>query len=125
MPRIGRYWDGHGGIYAGILGMPDADYHLILGEQTKRDVIWALAADWALTVHADELNDFRLPTRKEAALLYANLQDHFEDRWFWTGEPYPPDSKCAWVQTFGYGRQADARLTDACRACAVRIERCE
>lgn len=125
MPRIGRYWDGHGGIYAGITRGEDADYHLILGvTQTARDVIWKDAYAWSKMQSADGHTEFWLPNRRQAALLYANLHDMFEDLWYWTCELYPPDEKCAWVQTFGYGRQADARLTDACRACAVRIELC-
>lgn len=122
MPRIGRYWEGHGGIYAGITATREGDFHLILGEQTKRDMPWQLGSDWAKAYTADGHLDFGLPTRKEAALLYANLQSQFPDLWFWTCEPYPADPECAWVQTFGYGRQADARRFDACRACAVRTE---
>ena len=124
--RIGRYAEGKGGIYAGVVRMEDGDYHLFVAEVgTKRDVIWKNAMAWAQGVSIDGHSDFALPTRKQAALLYANLQDGFEDRWWWTSELYPPDEKCAWVQTMGYGRQADARLTDACRACAVRVERVE
>lgn len=132
-PRIGQTWIGEGGIYAGITrrgayAHPDLtderDCHLIVASPAlwlKRDVIYGYACDWARHFQADGHADFRLPNRREAALLYANLQDHFEDMWYWTLDPYHADSKCAWVQTFGYGRQADARMTDACRACAVRI----
>lgn len=123
--RIGRYWEGHGGIYAGIIGGGDkGDFHLIESvEEVRRDVTWNDARDWAHSVLADGFNDFRLPHRDEAALLYANLKNQHEDLWYWCDDVYPADDRCAWVQTFGYGRQADARKTDACRARAVRIER--
>lgn len=121
-PKIGRYWDGMGGLYAGVLR---GDFHLILAEvDTKRDVIWQKAQSWAGSLIIDKWHDFRLPSRMEAALLYANLQDKCEDRWTWTGDDYSADKTCAWVQTFGYGRQADARKTDACRARAVRAFPC-
>lgn len=125
-PRVGRYWDGHGGIYAGITPGKDCDYHLILSlEDMKRDVIWENALVWARAARADGHSDFDLPDLKQAALLYANLKECFDPVWYWSRDPYPPDLKaCAWVQTFGYGRQADARITDACRARAVRVEPC-
>lgn len=71
-------------------------------------------------VYAKALPEFRLPTRKEAALLYANLQEWFAPMWYWTSEEYPPDRECMWVQTFGYGRQADLRKTDGAHVCLVR-----
>ncbi len=122
LPRIGNEWPEAGGIYAGIVRAHPVDCHLILAkEDLKRDIIYGNACDWARSVVADGHTDFRLPIRREAALLYANLQDCFEDLWYWTLEPYHADPLCAWVQTFGYGRQADARMTDACRARAVRV----
>ncbi len=123
IPRIGRYWDGMGGIFAGMIRHDFNDCYLILSEDDlKRDMTYRVAVEWANKVHSDGRNDFRLPMPNEAALLYANLKDKFEDLWYWTCEPYHADKTCAWVQTFGYGRQADARMTDACRARAVRIE---
>lgn len=122
--RIGRYWDGQGGIFAGITPKADGDYCLIRGNLAQqRDVIWREAREQADAFQADGHFDFRLPTREEAALLYANLRGEFEDKWYWTGDTYHADPKCAWVQTFGYGRQADARMTDACRVVAVRVFR--
>lgn len=124
--RIGRYIEGKGGIYAGIVVGTEFDSHVYVAvEQTKRDVIWFAAKEWAQGLAVGGLSDFFLPTIQQGALLYANLKPNFEDRWYWLRELYHADKNCAWVQTFGYGRQADARLTDACRACAVRTERCE
>ena len=122
MPRIGELWEGHGGIYAGIVR---GDFHLILKDAKKiTDLPYAQAVEWATKIH-DKFKDWRLPTRQEAALLYANLQDQFENAWYWTGDQYPPDDACMWVQTFGYGRQADLRKTDGARTCAIRTEPCE
>ncbi len=126
MYRIGRYAEGKGGIYAGIIVGTEFDSHVYLYPQlTQRDLIWTKASKWANETISDGHQDFNLPTCRQGALLFANLKDRFPDLWFWICELYPPDMHCAWVQTFGYGRQADARLTDACRACAVRTERCE
>jgi hypothetical protein len=123
--RIGRYWDGHGGIYAGIARGTDYDYHLILAENDmRRDMPYKAAVDWCRYVSADGFRDFRLPNRAEGALLYANLKDKFSDFWHWTSEDYPPDAECKWAIAFAYGRNADARMSDACRARAVRIEPC-
>lgn len=124
-PRIGRYWDGEGGIFAGIARGKAFDYNVILSlEDGNRDVIWTAANEWATRIELDGHCDFRLFNPPEGALLYANLKDFFEDRWYWTDTLYPADNLCAWVQTFGYGRQADARLTDACRARAIRTFPC-
>lgn len=125
IPRIGRYWDGQGGIYAGIARGQAFDYHLILSiEDGKRDVIWTAANEWTNGIEFDGHRDFRLPTRSEAALLYANVRDHISEHWHWTNEEYPPDKECMWAEAFSYGRQADCRKTDACRARAVRIFQC-
>ena len=126
MPRIGRYWEGHGGIYAGIARGEDCDYHLILAEDDeKRDMTWERAMDWAVNLVHEDFCDYNLPTRAEGALIYANLKDKCNDGWMWTCEPYPADNECAWVIAMAFGRNADARLTDACRARAVRTEPCE
>jgi hypothetical protein len=123
--KVGETWQG--GVYAGITHKNE---HLVLmfPHQSKRDMTCVDAFDLAdhrnVAIHTSK-PIWRLPTRKEAALLYANLQDWFEDMWYWTGEAYHADTSCNWVQTFGYGRQADARRTDACRVCLVRSFPCE
>lgn len=123
--RIGRYADGKGGIYAGIVRGADADRHVFLAEQsTGRDVIYETARTFAASVTADHHSDFRIPTRDEGGLLYVNLRYLLNDGWHWTCEEYPPDRECMWVIAMAYGRHADARKTDACRARAVRTEPC-
>jgi len=109
-PKVGETW--RGGIYAGITRNNE---HLVLQypHASRRDMTFI---NGGMSIESG----WRLPTRAEAALLYANLQEWFEDMWYWTSDEYPADNRCHWVQTFGYGRQADARDTDACRVCAVK-----
>ncbi len=75
-PKVGQYWIGMGGIYAGVArGLGGApDHHLILcTEDPKKDCTWQAALDLAKTITADGHADFGVPTRFESALLYANL----------------------------------------------------
>jgi Protein of unknown function (DUF1566) len=106
-PKIGEYWTGQGGIYAGVArGLEGApDYHLILcKEDPKKDCTWQAALDLAKTITADGHSDFRVPTRFESALLYASLHDQFEaDRWHWTSTQY--SENYAWDQYFHDGYQ--------------------
>lgn len=111
MPRVGETY--RGGVYAGIT-KDSEDLVFMFPHAIGRDVI-ASDADKALT------DGWRLPKPHESALLFANAKGYFDDRWYWTSEPYPPDPElCRWVQSFGYGRQADARVTDACRVVMVK-----
>ena len=87
-PRIGEYWRGQGGIYAGVArgenGQPD--YHLILDDGgPQQEFTWEAAKACAQRVIADGHQDFTLPTRSESALLYTNLRDKFNPNyWHWT-----------------------------------------
>lgn len=106
-PKIGEYWPGQGGIYAGIARGWNgaADYPLILGiDAPAISVKWQAAIDHAKTIEADGHCDFRLPSKTESALLYANLKDLFDtDHWYWVGEQYSEDT--AWIQFFNDGHQ--------------------
>ncbi|MBK8916398.1 MAG: DUF1566 domain-containing protein [Phycisphaerales bacterium] len=63
-------------------------------------VTWQEAIDWAKSVGGE------LPTRFEAALLYANVRDKIDpDYWYWTGTPLAGDERYAWGQYFSYGYQ--------------------
>jgi hypothetical protein len=117
IPTIGSTWQG--GKYAGISrgedGQPDA--HIILLEaQPSGDLNWQDATSWAAGLG----NDARLPTKVEAALLYANLKAEFETSdWYWTSTPYSASD--AWVQYFRYGSQGNYYLKSTERLCrAVR-----
>jgi len=122
--RIGWDWEEHGGIFAGVARsyseLPDMGVILCKAD-TRRDMPWEHAMQWAAELRAEDFGDWILPTHQIAALLYANLKDHFDDKWYWCSDAYPQDVTCRWVQTFGYGRQADARMTDGCRARAIRL----
>lgn len=106
-PRIGEYWSGQGGIYAGLCRGRDgeADYHLILCKDApEQEFKWKDALDHAKTIEADGHKDFTVPTRWESAMLYANLQDQFDtDYWYWTCTQY--SELTAWNQDFYYGNQ--------------------
>ena len=106
-PRIGEYWAGQGGVYAGLCRGRDgeADYHLILcKEAPEQEFKWQDALDHAKTIEADGHKDFTVPTRWESALLYANLQDQFDtDYWHLTSTQY--SEGYAWIQGFSGGSQ--------------------
>lgn len=122
VPRIGDYWDGQGGIYAGTVrgenGAPD--HHLILHKDEKDSIQWQPALDWAKTLVSEGHNDFSLPTRREQAILYGNLKDQFKPEWHWSCEQHASDPSCAWGTYFGYGYQGYVRKDDSYRARAVR-----
>jgi len=103
-----------GGIYAGIIrGVAGApDQHLVLLPGDADDVDWEAACAFAASVGGE------LPTRAEQALLFANLKEQFEPRWYWSGEQAGPSY--AWLQYFSYGRQYDFSRSYEGRARAVR-----
>ena len=121
-PKIGEYWPGQGGIYAGLCRGRDGeqDYHLILcNEAPEQDFKWQEALDRAKTIEADGHKDFTVPTRWESALLYANLQDQFPtDHWYWTSTQYSEGN--AWIQYFYYGDQDSLLKDDSRRVRFVR-----
>lgn len=108
-PAIGEYWPGQGGIYIGAAAADDdlPQGHLVLAlATTDKSLTWKKAIAWAKEQAADGHGDFRLPTRFESALIYANGQKHVDtDRWHWTGTPYKDGSSDAWVQGFDGGGQ--------------------
>ena len=103
-----------GGIYAGITrGVAGApDQHLVLLPGEVADVDWEAAGAFATSIDGD------LPTRAEQALLYANLKDQFEPRWYWSSEQAGPSS--AWFQYFTNGYQNYDYRSYEGRARAVR-----
>lgn len=103
-----------GGIYAGIIrGVAGApDQHLVLLPGDADDVDWDAAGAFAASVGGE------LPTRAEQALLFANLKDQFEPRWYWSCEPAGPSY--AWGQHFYDGLQDNSTRSCEGRARAVR-----
>ena len=103
--------------YAGLIVGKDDEpsYHLILLPGDSESLNWSAAITWA------EQQGGKLPTRREQALLYANLKDQFESDWYWSAESHDQDSAFAWCQYFDYGVQSNYRkVYYVCRARAVR-----
>lgn len=118
IPAIGERWPGIDGVYAGVSrgedGQPDG-YIILLNARPNNKLNHADATAWA-----EGLGDgARLPTRSEAALLYANLQDRIDsDDSYWTSTL--GSYGYAWFQDFYDGDQ-DPYYTDyEGRAVAVR-----
>lgn len=105
-----------GEYYAGlILGKNGAaDYHLILLPGSAQEVSWSAATAWAAEAGG------QLPTRRELALLYANLKEHFDREWYWSCEPQEPRSHLVWGQNFTSGIQTMYGRPYRGRARAVR-----
>jgi hypothetical protein len=121
-PLIGEYWPGQGGIYMGE-AVEDETYpqgYLVLCKiTTDKRFKWAAAIDWASAQTADGHTDFRLPTRFEAALIYANGRKHVDTGpWYWTGTRQGGSG--AWIQDFVSGGQFAGRVGSSGCARAVR-----
>jgi hypothetical protein len=104
-----------GEMYAGIMlgkeGEPD--HHLILIGGQANDVTFQQAQDFAKKSGGD------LPTRREQSLLFANLKEQFDERWYWSGEKHS-DTRFAWFQHFNFGYQDYYITLNQFRARAVR-----
>lgn len=102
--------------YAGIiLGKGDQpDHHLVLLPGEAEEVSWSLAREWAIGAGGD------LPTRRELALLYANLREEFQRMWYWSNEPQEPRSHLVWGQNFTSGIQTMYGRPFRGRARAIR-----
>lgn len=100
-----------GESYAGlILGKDGApDHHLVLLPGDASDVTWSAARDWAVSSGGE------LPTRRELALLFANLREQFQREWYWSSEASEARSQLVWGQNWSsgiqtmYGRQFHGR----------------
>ena len=107
-----------GELYAGLSRDHDtgAWHHVVLlPATTNKDLTWQAAIDWAKSVGGE------LPTRFEAALIYANLRDKVDlENWYWTATPYASVERYAWMQIFDNGYQSYFHKDDAYRAVAVR-----
>ncbi|NKI68912.1 DUF1566 domain-containing protein [Collimonas pratensis] len=105
-----------GETYAGLLlgknGEPDQHIFLLPGQAT--DVTWQAALAFAKKIGGD------LPTRREQSLLFANLKEEFEARYYWSSEQHSVNSHYAWGQYFSSGFQLNNRKVYCFRARAVR-----
>lgn len=104
--------------YAGIIIGKDGEpsYHLVLLPGQADDITWDKAMEWASWQVGDAVAS--LPTRREQALLYANLKDEFEERSYWSCEAH--ESGWAWSQHFLNGLQYGSTRNTELRARAVR-----
>lgn len=104
--------------YAGIvLGRGEEDdYHLFLLPGEAEAVTWQEAKAFSSLVGGE------LPTRREQALLFANLRDQFKPDWYWywSSEQHASHSGCAWGQSFANGCQGYDPKCDKFRARAIR-----
>lgn len=102
----------YAGLILGKEGKPD--HHLVLMPGEAQEVSWSAALEWARGSGGD------LPTRRELALLYANLREQFERVWYWSGEPQEPRAQLVWGQNFTSGIQTMYGRPFRGRARAVR-----
>ena len=105
-----------GETYAGILLGKEGehDQYIILLPGEAEDVTWSAALEWA------KEQDGSLPTRREQALLFANLKEHFQAAYYWSSEQHASDESYAWLQHFFNGTQYDFLKSAELRARAVR-----
>lgn len=120
VPAVGSLWSEQGGVFVGLLRGPDGSTHALIRCEALPDsrLPWRKATDWAAKVRVDGHADFRLPTREEARLLWANDREAFGSDWYWLGAEY--DRSDAWYQIFNYGYQSITRKYYELRARAVR-----
>lgn len=89
-------------------------HHIILLAESREDINWQDAMEWAKSIGGD------LPNRCESALLFATKKDQFANEWYWTNEPHAGNSCYAWLQYFNDGYQGDNHKSNEYRARAVR-----
>jgi hypothetical protein len=121
--RVGQEFKGEGGIFAGVVRGRDGgpDYYLIVGPELNKDgQTWNEAMASAKKVKADGKNDFSLPYRNEQSIMFGNVPELFEKRWYWSCEQHASYSDCAWMQDFGNGNQDFNYKDISRRARAVR-----
>jgi hypothetical protein len=121
-PKLGEYWPGQGGIYAGDIrgrdGRPNA--RLIVGPEIDGELKWKKAMDAAAKIEVEGHSDFSLPYREEQALMFANVPELFKKEWYWSQEQCAGRAVCAWAQGFRYGGQDWGHKGRDFRARAVR-----
>ena len=109
----------HGEHYAGLIVGKDGEpsYYLVLLPGEAEEVTFAHAKEWA--AQQGEEYEASLPTRREQALLYTNLNEEFKPAWYWSGED-DASAGWAWFQTFITGNQGSNLQGTQLRARAVR-----
>jgi len=109
-----------GETYIGAIGNKSGEvYHVVLLPGDNDRAPHAKQIEWAKSIGGD------LPTKLEAAMLFAHAKDEFNSEWYWTNEDFvdpedPDDSGWAWSQYFGSGSQLTSHKDIQLRARAVR-----
>jgi hypothetical protein len=101
--------------YAGVVLGADGQvqHHLVLmAPRPDARLPWPAAMEWAKGAGGS------LPTRQEAALLFANCKPHLDPRWHWTSEADGPS--LAWHCYFSHGYQDSLHQGREGGAVAVR-----
>lgn len=106
--------------YAGLIMGKDGEpnYHLVLLPGQADDITWGKAMEWAGKQGGEYVAS--LPTRREQAMLFANLKEEFEERAYWSCEAHESESGWAWCQYFLSGLQYGTTRGSELRARAVR-----
>ena len=104
------------GIYAGNARGYDGELDAVIEvlDEAQERMSWADAINWA------EASGGRLPTRKEQALLFANVPELFKAEAYWSCEQYADGPGWAWFQGFTSGTQYFEHEDNKLRARAVR-----
>jgi hypothetical protein len=102
--------------FAGVILKDDGtlSHYLILLPGNAEDLNWNDACKWASEQGGD------LPTRREQSLLFANLRQEFDERYYWSSDRPEENAGWAWYQTFHRGSQYYAHQDYEFRARAVR-----
>jgi hypothetical protein len=104
VPRIGTYWKGQGGVYAGtVRGEGIGDYHLIVGPETPRAMDYDAAVFWCCDQEPDGHGDFWTPLRREQSIAFANVPGLFRPTHYWSIEGHETQDDAAWCHNFQSG----------------------
>ena len=107
-----RQGEHYAGLIVGHGGEPS--YHLVLLPGEAESINWNDAKAWA------NGQDGELPSRREQALLYANLRDQFKPECYWSNQQHEDNAAWVWCQGFSYGYQGGIHKFHQLRARAVR-----
>jgi hypothetical protein len=129
-PRIGQYWEGQGGFYAGTLRDGDTLRHIILADAPEITAAWGaddklipgefsryngqhntsliraadcnnIVANFVYSLTVDGHSDFYWGAEYENQLISMNLPDQVSKKYHWSSTQYSAYS--AWVQDFEDG----------------------
>lgn len=112
LPAVGQPLEG--GTFAGVITTKEGTHCavVLLADKPDARLPWKKAMTWAAQVGG------RLPSRPVAAMLFANLQEPFEDAWHWTSDEF--DRSYSWGCDFYNGTQSSGPKSFEGCARAVR-----